>query len=91
MANRQAVVAFVHALALRLALEMQKLGYRALDDVIAAARHIEHLQKDYPSPNMDNLESIFQHELRAKSPKLLPQIKPYELHSPFQPQQSMLT
>ena len=44
---------------------MQKLDHRALDDVIATARCIECLQKDYPSPNMDNLVMVLQDELHA--------------------------
>ena len=44
---------------------MQKLGYHALDDVIAASCRIEHLQKDYPSLNMDNLVSVWQEKLQA--------------------------
>ena len=45
-ANRQAIKAFVRAFDPKLALEVQKLGHRVLDDVIAVARHIERLQKD---------------------------------------------
>ena len=55
--NRQAIEAFVRALDLKLALEVQKLGHHALDDVTTAASRIERLQKDYPSPNMNNLVS----------------------------------
>ena len=65
MANRQAVEAFVCVLDPRLALEVQKLGHCVLDGVIAAARCIECLQKDYPSPNMDNLVTVLQDELHA--------------------------
>ena len=57
--------AFVHALELKLALEVQKLGYRTLDDVIAVACRIEWLQKDYPSNNMGSLASVLQNELRV--------------------------
>ena len=39
-ANRQAIEAFVHALDLKLALEVQKLGHRMLHNVISAARRI---------------------------------------------------
>ena len=42
-ANRQAIEAFVHALDLKHALEVQKLGHLALDNVIAIARRIEWL------------------------------------------------
>ena len=49
----------------KLALEVQKLGHRVLDDVIAAARCIGCLQKDYPSTNMDNLVTVLQGELHA--------------------------
>ena len=69
-ANRQAVEAFVRALDPKLTLEVQKLGHHALDDVIAAARQIGRLQKDYPSPKMDNLVSILQDELHAVRKKL---------------------
>ena len=37
MVNRQAVEVFVLALDSKLALEVQKLGHRALDDIITAA------------------------------------------------------
>ena len=60
--NRQAVEVFVHALYPKL-VEVQKLGHRELDNFIAAAQCIERLQKDYPSPNMDNLVSVLQDEL----------------------------
>ena len=53
-ASRQAIEAFVHALNSKLALEVQKLGHRAVGNVIATARRIEWLQKDNHSPNMDN-------------------------------------
>ena len=49
----------------KLELELQKLGHRALDDIIALARRIERLQKDYPSLNKDNLVSVLQDELCA--------------------------
>ena len=49
----------------KLALEVQNLGHRVLDDVIAAARCIGCLQKDYPSTNMDNLVTVLQDELHA--------------------------
>ena len=55
--------AFVLALDPKLALEVQKLGHSALDNVIAIAWCIGHLQKDYPSPDMDNLVSVLQDEL----------------------------
>ena len=45
-ANRQAIEAFVHALDLKLALEVQKLGHHTLEDVISVSHRIEHLQKD---------------------------------------------
>ena len=49
---------------------MQKLGHCALDDVVADAQHIERMQKDCPSPNMDNLVSVLQDELRAVQKEL---------------------
>ena len=49
----------------KLALELQKLGHCALDNVIPAARRIERLQKDYPSQNVDNLVTVLQDELKA--------------------------
>ena len=64
-ANRQAIEAFVCVLDPKLALEVQKLVHRTLDDVTATARRIEQLQKDYPSPNIDNLVSVLQNELWA--------------------------
>ena len=69
-ANRQAVEAFVHVLDPKLPLEVQKLGHRVLDDVIDSAWCIECLQKDYPSPNMDNLVSVLQDELLTIRKKL---------------------
>ena len=88
-ANQQTVEAFVYALDPKFALEMQKLGHRALDNVIARARLIERLQKDYPSPNMNNL--VVRSSKETESPQPPPQTKPCELHSPLQPQQSLLT
>ena len=65
MANWHAIEASVHALDPKLALEVQKLGHRALHDATVAALRIKWLQKDYPSPNMYNLVSILQDELQA--------------------------
>ena len=61
----QAIEAFIHALEAKLALEVQKLGYHKLEDVIVAARTIKRLQKECLSPNMDSLVSILQNELTA--------------------------
>ena len=63
--NRQATEAFVLALDPKLALEVQKLGHHVSDDVITMAQCTEHLQEDYPSPNMDILVSVLQDELQA--------------------------
>ena len=65
MANRQAIKAFIHELDPKLALEVQKLAYCALDDVITASQCIERLQKRLPLHRMDNLVSVLQDELRA--------------------------
>ena len=63
--DRLAIEAFVCVLDPKLALKMQKLGYRSLDDVIAAAHRIKCLQKDYPSHNMENLLFVLQDEVWA--------------------------
>ena len=57
VANRQAIEVFVHASDLKLALEVQKLGSHALDDVMATTHRVEGLQKDYFSPNTGILMS----------------------------------
>ena len=65
MTNQRALEAFVCAMDPKLALEVQKLGHHTLDDIFAAVRRIERLQKNYLSPNMDNLVSVLQDELRT--------------------------
>ena len=64
-ANRLAVETFVRVLDPKVALEVQKLGHRELDNVIATARRIELWQEDYPSPNMDSLVTVLQDKLRV--------------------------
>ena len=65
-ATWQAMEAFICALEPKLALEVQKLGYCTLDKVTAATCRSEHLQREYPSLNMDSLMASLQYELKTK-------------------------
>ena len=63
--ERHAIDAFLQALDIPLAVEVQKLGYRRLADVVRAAKRIEKLQFQYPTPGLENLVLVMQDEIRA--------------------------
>ena len=69
-AERQAIEALISALDTSLAVEVQKQGHRRLADVIAAARRIEKINKEHPSPGMDRFVTAMQEELRAVQKEL---------------------
>ena len=69
-AERQAIEAFMSALDTALAAEVGKQGHRRLADVIAAARRIEKINKEHPSPGMDRFVHAMQDEIRALKKEL---------------------
>ena len=54
-AERHAVDSFLSALDQPLAAEVRKLGYNNMEEVVAAARRIERILQERPTPGMDTL------------------------------------
>ena len=63
-AERHAVDAFLGALDWTLAAEVQKLGHRTLEDVIAAARRMEKILEEQTDTKMERLVSTMQDQIR---------------------------
>ena len=63
-AERHAVDAFLGALDRTLAAEVQKLGHRTMEDVIAAARRIEKILEKQTDTKMERLVSTMQDQIR---------------------------
>ena len=57
-AQRHAIEAFIISLEGSLAREVLKLGHTTLADVITAARRIEKLEKEYPSPTLASFTNL---------------------------------
>ena len=63
-AERHAVDAFLGALDRTLAAEVQKLGHRTMEDVVAAARRIEKILEEQTDTKMERLVSTMQDQIR---------------------------
>ena len=63
-AGRHAVDAFLGALDWTLAAEVQKLGHRMMEDVVAAARRIKKILEEQIDTKMECLVSIMQDQIR---------------------------
>ena len=63
-AERHAVDAFLGALDRTLAAEVQKLGHRAVEDVVAAARRIEKILEEQTDTKMERLINTMQDQIR---------------------------
>ena len=63
-AERQAIDAYLGALERPLATEVQKLGCRTLEDVVAAARRIEKVLEEQTDSKMERLISAMQDQIR---------------------------
>ena len=63
-AERPAVDAFLGALDRTLAAEVQKLGHRTMEDVVAAARQIEKILEEQTDTKMERLVSTMQDQIR---------------------------
>ena len=63
-AERQAVDAFLGALEKTLAAEVQKLGHRTMEDVVAAARRIEKILEEQSDSKVERLISTMQDQIR---------------------------
>ena len=63
-AERHAIDAFLGALERPLAAEVQKLGCRTLEDVVAAARRIEKVLEEQTDSKMERLISAMQDQIR---------------------------
>ena len=62
--ERHAVDAFLGALDRTLAAEVQKLGYKTIEDVVAAARRIEKILDEQMDTKMERLVSTMQEQIR---------------------------
>ena len=69
--ERHSVDAFLGALDRTLAAEVQKLGYKTMEDVIAAARRIKKILEEQTDTKMERLVSTMQDQIRLleKDPK----------------------
>ena len=63
-AERHAVDAFLGALDWTLAAEVQKVGHRTLEDVVAATRRIEKVLEEQTDTKMERLVSTMQDQIR---------------------------
>ena len=63
-AERHAIDAFLGALERPLAAEVQKLGCRTLEDLVAAARRIEKILEEQADSKMEHLVSAMQDQIR---------------------------
>ena len=74
-AERHAVDALLGALVKTLATEVQKLGYRTMEDVVAAARRIEKILEEQTDSKMERLVNSMQDQIRilhAQAPPAAP-------------------
>ena len=62
--KRHAVDAFLGALDRTLAAEVQKLGHKTMEDVVAAARRIEKILNEQTDTKMERLVSTMQEQIR---------------------------
>ena len=63
-AKRHAVDAFLGALDWTLSAEVQKLGHRTMEDIVAAARRIEKILEEQADSKMERLVSTMQDQIR---------------------------
>ena len=63
-AERQAVDAFLGALDKNLAMEVQKLGHRTMEEVVTAARRIEKILEEQTDSKMERLVNSMQDQIR---------------------------
>ena len=63
-AERHAVDAFLGALEKTLAAEVQKLGHRTMEDVVAAARRIEKILEEQSNSKVERLINTMQDQIR---------------------------
>ena len=102
VAERHAVDAFLGALDKNLAMEVQKLGHRTTEEVVAAARRIEKILEEQTGSKMERLVNSMQDQIRILKKDLkeandqiatikppLHPLQPWPL-SPLLPQQSLL-
>ena len=63
-AERHAMHAFLGALDKNLAMEVQKLGHRTMEEVVAAARRIEKILEEQTDSNMERLVNSMHDQIR---------------------------
>ena len=63
-AERHAVDAFLGALDKNLAMEVQKLGHRTMEEVVTAARRIEKILEEQADSKMERLVNSMQEQIR---------------------------
>ena len=70
-AERHAVDAFLGALDKNLTMEMQKLGHRTMEEVVAAARQIEKILEEQTDSKMERLVNSMQDHIRILKKDLM--------------------
>ena len=78
--ERHAVDTFLGALDRTLAAEVQKLGHRAMEDIVAAARWIEKILEEQTDTKMERLVSTMQDQIRLLSKDLKGANKQIDVH-----------
>ena len=84
-AERHAVDTFLGALDKTLAAEVQKLGHRTMDDVVAAARQIEKILEEQTDSKMEHLVSTMQDQIRILKKDLKEAIEQIDAHKAATP------
>ena len=68
--EHHAIDAFVRALDRQLARKVQEQGHATFEQVVAAARRFERLEREYPTVGMESLASVLQEEMRQMRKEL---------------------
>ena len=85
-AERHAIDAFLSALERPLAAEVQKLGCRTLEDVVAAAHRIEKILEEQTDSKMERLVSAMQDQIRLLKKYLKEAHNQFTTHQILPPQ-----
>ena len=86
-AERHAIDTFLGALERPLAAEVQKLGCRTLEDVVAAARRIEKVLEEQTDSKMERLITAMQDQIRILTKDLKDAHEQISLHTKLPPPQ----
>ena len=90
-AERHAVDAFLGALDKNLAMEVQKLGHRMMEDVVAAARRIEKILEEQADSKMERLVNSMQDQIRILKKDLKEANEQIATHKAISPPAAAMT